>query len=111
MLTEEQVQELIEKSLPSMINGMKAELRQSIDWQVKDQAAKIVGAAVQEWIKENIIPEIHAALVESKEGLVLLGLEFSKRAVAEIADAMANTLKTNLERSYKRSEIFKKMFE
>lgn len=103
--------ELVELALPSVLDGLKQELTRTIDWQVKERAAKLVGDHVETWIKENILPEITSILIESKEGLIQLGAKVGPALVEEMTAALLAQFKKNLEQSWDREKIFSAMFK
>ena len=103
-------EELLELALPSVLEGIKKEMVQTIDWQTKDAAAKLVTTHVSEWITANILPEITKRLVEEKESLISLGTTLGAATVEAVSAAMLDQLKKNLE-GYKRTTIFKALFD
>lgn len=102
--------ELVELALPSVLEGIRKELVQTIDWQVKEDAAKIVSAHVTAYIQENVLPEITRQLVESKDGLIALGGALGPAVIAAMTDALMEELKKNLQGSWDRKKIFDAMF-
>jgi hypothetical protein len=104
-------EQLLKDSLPSMIEGFKAEIKASINWEVKNKTAELVSAHVQQWVKDNLVPEITAALVESKEGLVSLGVSLSPQIVEILTASLIASLKEKMEKSWERSKIFEAMFK
>lgn len=105
------IDELLQSSLPSIVEGFKKELSSKISWQVQEQAAKAVTEHTSEWIKTNILPEITTSLVESKEGLIGLGQKMGPAIIDALVASMLDAMKKNLESSYKRDEIFKALFK
>lgn len=103
--------ELVAMALPSVLEGLKAEIRQTIDWQVKEQAGKLVASHVTEWMKENILPELTKQLVESKDGLMALSAELAPKMVEMLAESLLSELKEKLEKSWERNKIFESMFK
>ena len=110
MITPEQMNEMLEAAKPSIVEGFKKEIAQSITWQVKDRAGEIVRKAVEDWIKENIIPEIYKELAESKESFISLGATIAPMMVQQLTEALAGSFKERMESSYERRAIFKACF-
>ena len=104
-------EELLELALPSVLEGLKKELTQTIDWQVRDTASKLVSEYVATWVKEEVIPEIGKRLTEQKEGLISLGTAIGPQVVEAVTSVLLDELKKNLSSSYKRSAIFKALFD
>ena len=111
MIASEKVQELLEAATPSIIEGLKEEVKRSIIWQVKDDAAKLVSEQVQTWVKENILPEVVKQLVESKEGLMQISAQLAPKLAETMVTSLAESFKENMESSYKRRDMFTKMFD
>jgi hypothetical protein len=101
---------LVEQALPSIIEGLKAELKQSLTYEVRSQATQVVAAHVTAWVTENVLPELTAALVESKDGLVALGPVLAEGMVAEMAKSMSAALAAKLTNSWDRKKIFEACF-
>ena len=94
-----------------MIDGFKAEIKASINWEVKSKTASLVAAHVEQWVKDNLLPEITVALVESKEGLIKVATDFAPRAVEALTDSLSKSLKERLEKSWDRTKSFEAMFK
>lgn len=103
--------ELVEMALPSVLDGLKAEIRQTIDWKVKEQAGNLVAAHVTEWMKENILPDLTQQLIESKEGLMKLGAALAPKMVEMLTASLLSELKEKLEKGWERNKIFEAMFK
>ena len=105
MITPEQMNEMLEAAKPSIVDGFKKEIAQSITWQVKDRAGELVRKAVEDWIKENIIPEIYKELAESKDSFISIGTALAPLMVEQLTEALANSFKGKMEQSYERRAI------
>ncbi len=110
-LTEEQVAQIFEEVRPSLVESLKTELAQSIEWQAKESVRGIVAAEVTKWCQENVIPDLKTRLVESKEGIRAAVVPATEKIAEALGTALAQSLAKNLESSYKRSGIFKAMFD
>jgi hypothetical protein len=106
MLSNEQIQEMLEAAKPSIIESIKADVKQCISWEVKEQAAKQVRTHVESWIAENVIPEITAALVESKQGLVSIGVALGPAIVDSVVQVLTKEVSEKLGKSWERKKIF-----
>jgi hypothetical protein len=105
------VQKLLEDSLPSMMEGFRAEIKSSVNWQVKDTVGKLVTDHVIEWVSANVLPEITAALVESKESIVSTGAALGPQVVTILTEGLLENLKKNLENSWKRDKVMEALFK
>jgi hypothetical protein len=110
-LNQKQIEKLLESSMPSIVEGFKRQIINSISLDVSTQAGQDIAKFVREWVQVNILPEIEKSLVENKEGLVAVGILFAERSVETIAEAMVASLKENLSQSWTRTEIFKSLFK
>jgi hypothetical protein len=103
-------EELVALALPSVVEGLKKDLSGRIEWQVKEDAAKLVSAHVQEYVKSEILPAITLQLIESKDGLIALGGTLGPAIVEALTASLLAGLKERLEKSWERDIIFKAMF-
>ena len=106
----EQMQELIANQMPSILEGMKKELRETLTTQAVRCATDLVSKATAEWMNENLVPEIHRQLVESKDGLLVVAEEFGKELTIQLTEALSGSLKKRLESSWERKKIFSALF-
>lgn len=104
-------EELVALALPSVIDGLKKDLSSRIEWQVKEDAAKLVSAHVQEYVKQEILPAITLQLIESKDGLIALGGTLGPAIVTALTEAMLAELQKKLTASWDRAKIFEAMFK
>lgn len=109
-LTEEQVDALLKDAAPQVTSALISELKTCLDWNLKETAAELVRDHTTAWINENVLPEITAALVESKDGLVSLGLKVAEGAVQVTADALVQAIRKNLENNWDRKKIVEALF-
>lgn len=103
--------ELVELALPSVLEGLKQEIKGTIDWNVKNDAAKLVSEHVSTFLKEEILPEITRQLLESKDGLITLGTSLGPALVEAMTAALLEEFKKKLQNSWERSKIFEAMFK
>jgi len=106
MLTPEQINEMLEAAKPSIIESIKADVKQCITWEVKEQCAKQVRNHVEGWITENVIPAITAELVESKQGLVSIGAALGPAIVDAVVQTLTKEVSEKLGKSWERKKIF-----
>lgn len=111
MLTQEQINELLESAKPSIIESIKNDLKQSISYEMKQVCAQQVKQHTEAWIKENVIPEITAALVEGKDGLISAGVKLAPAIMDEITKSMTAAVSEKLKSSWERKKIFGAMFD
>lgn len=111
MITVEQINEMLEAAKPSIIEGFKKEIKDGISWEVKNAAMQIVSTETQKWIKENIIPEIVKELIESKQGLISIGVKLAPKLVDALVVEMTKAFTSKLENSWERNKIFESIFK
>jgi len=111
MLNVEQTKEIIDRHLPSILDGLKDELRQTIAWDVKQAATAQVSKFVVEWVQEHVIPEVAKQLVESKDGLISLGGKLGQETVDAVTAAMTAQLTETLKNSWSRKGVFEALFK
>ncbi len=106
MINQQMMDELLEAAKPSIIEGLKKELSQSISWEAKQTMQKQVVEHVSAWVQENVLPEITAQLVESREGIISVGPEMARLLVEQLAQGFADTIAKKMESSWERKKIF-----
>lgn len=98
--------ELLEAAKPAVIESLKTELAKGISYEARQKCADMVRRHVEEWVVENILPEVTASMIESKDGLISVAVGLAPTVVDEIQKAVIVSVKNNLETSYKRKQIF-----
>jgi hypothetical protein len=111
VLTQEQVNELLESAKPSIIQSIKEDLKQSITYEMKQVCARQVKEHTEQWIKENVIPEITKELIEGKDGLIAVGVKLGPAIVDEVVKSMTAAVAENLKQSYSRRGIFEALLK
>lgn len=111
MLDQKDLEELLEAAKPSVIEGLKKELANSITWEMKSKVNEQIGAHVKAWVEKELLPEITKHLIESKEGMISLGKALGPAIVDEVVKAMVLSLSENMKNSWSRGELFKAMFK
>ncbi len=111
MITEEMLQETLKSTLPSVLEGLKQSFRERTIRDAENKMSQIIAETVSTFMKEQIIPEIQLALIESKNGLISTVPIFAEEVTKLIADAMIKDLKKHLENSWERQKIFEAMFK
>ena len=104
-----QIQELLDAAKPKVIQSLQEELTRSITYDVRSRAATEVSDHVTAWVKENIIPEVTAALIESKEGLISLGVQIAPKLVDVLTASFIEGVSEKLKNSWERRKIFESM--
>ena len=111
LLSEEQIQDLIEKSMPDIKKSVVEHVASRMSWTVSDMLATQVREFVTEWVKENILPDLATHLLTKKEMLAGVAKETAPKLAQLFGEAMADSIKKNLESSYNRQKIFEAMLK
>jgi uncharacterized membrane-anchored protein YjiN (DUF445 family) len=110
MLTQEQVNELLESAKPSIIEGLKRDISNSVTYTMKENAGQVIREHVTEWIKNNVIPEITKQLIEGKEGLIKAGFLLAESTCNMLMESMVKDLGKRLQNDWERKKILEAMF-
>lgn len=105
-LSDEQIKDILEELKPSIVDGLKIDLQNSINTQIDYDAREIIGQLAKNWIKEHIVPEIEKALIESKDGLVSVGINAVDELTTALARSLTDMVKQKLENNWERKKIF-----
>lgn len=107
MLTQEQISAAVSDALPDVLAGLRKEITEQALYQAKNAASVAVQKSVTDWVNAELVPEIHKALVSSKDGLIDFAPKFAKAVTEELVASMTDELKKRLEQSWNRQSIFK----
>lgn len=111
MISEEMLQEALKSTLPSVLEGLKQSFKERAIGEAENRISQVIAETVTTFMKEEIVPEIQKALIESKEGLINTVPLFTGEITTLLAEAMTKELKKKLETSWDRQKIFEAMFE
>jgi len=106
MLTQDQINEAVQASVPNILSGLRREIEERMVREAMQVATAEVQKAVAEWVKVNLIPSVEKALTESKDGLVATGPVMAKAMTDQIGVALAQTVQKKLESSWERKKLF-----
>ena len=110
-LSEEQIQNLIEKSMPDIKKSVVENVASRMSWTVSELLATQVKEFVTAWVKENILPDLATYLLTNKDMLSGVAKETAPKVAQLFGEAMADSIKKNLESSYNRQKIFEAMLK
>jgi len=106
MLSQEQINQAVADVVPDVLRGLREEIKERALYDAKNQALKEVNAAVTTWVKTEIIPQVHIALAESKDGLISFSTKLAGEITSAVSDSLIKSLRENLEKSWERKKIF-----
>ena len=109
-LSDEQIEEILESSRVSIIEGLKKDLVSSMQSSIDYAAREEVVNFTVKWVRENILPEIVKSLTEQRKGLLEAAVRSSEEITESFAKSLAETMKKNMGSEWNRKEIFKAMF-
>ena len=101
-----EIQEMLEAAKPSVIESLKKQLADSVSYEVKSETCTLIREHVQTWVKENVLPEVTKAMIESKEGMISTGVALAPAMVDEIVKAMTLSISENMKTSWDRKKLF-----
>lgn len=110
-LTKEQIASILDDAKPSIIAGLRDQIKEQVRWEMSPVVTKMITEEVTAFMGAEIIPVIKQQLIESKDGLISVAIELSKAIAADLAASLAGTMKKKLENSYDRQKIFKALFD
>lgn len=111
LLSPEQIQKLLDESLPSITKEFKEKVLTQLEYSATGAAAETVKEYVVAWVKDEILPEIKKELVGHKSAMLLAAVDFAGKAQEMLAAAMIAALGENLKAGYKREQLLKAMFD
>jgi len=107
MLNQEQINQLLEDAKPDIVNSLKKAVMEDLTREVNRNCVEVFKNHINSWLKENILPEITKTLIESKEGLIKVGVQVTTEINDMLAKSMVAHIKERLEKEWTRGEIFK----
>lgn len=111
MTTEEQVQKALAAALPDIVGALKEEIKNTVSYRVKEEISQQVNKTITEWYSVELVPEVLKVLAQEKEGLIGSIPKFATALNEALMASMLAKAKENLESSYRRNDILKKLFE
>ncbi len=111
MLKQKEIDEILEKAKPSIIEGLRKEVVSAAIQNFKYSFESEIANHITKWIKEEILPEITKKLVEGKEGLISAGVKIVPSIVTAITESVTDSIKKKMEDSWDRKKILTALFE
>jgi hypothetical protein len=108
-ITQEEILAVMENHRDELVAHMVEETKKSITNQINWSLQTEINNIVQKFIKEEIAPEIQAQLVESKPAILKAVAVMADELSTDLAKALLETARENLNQSYKRSQILKEL--
>lgn len=106
MLTQEQINQAVSDVVPDVLRGLREEIKERALFAAKEAAITEVNKAVVEWVKSELIPDVHTALAESKDGLVSFAPKLAGEVTSALSSALMDALRKKLENSWERKRVF-----
>ncbi|WP_116521028.1 hypothetical protein [Achromobacter insuavis] len=106
MLSQEQIQQAVSDAMPDVLRGLRREIEDRLVREAIQTASMSVTAQVNEWVKENLVPEVLKALTESKDGLIAAAPVMAETMVQALNVSLQETITKKLESSWERKKIF-----
>jgi len=91
-MNKEDIDKLLDEIKPDIKESLQKEMLSSLTYDVKQQAISQIASGVKQFVNDEIMPEIMKQLVESKEGLISVGVKAGPLVVDEISKAMCLTV-------------------
>ena len=105
-LSQEQIESLIEKSMPDIKKAVVENVVSRMTWSISDILAQQLKDFVTEWVKENVLPDVATHLVTNKDMLVGVAAESAPKIAILVSEAMADSIKKTLEDRFSRGKLF-----
>lgn len=109
-LSEQDIQGIVSDATAKLKADLAANLTQKLDCVVTAEASEAVRKHVQQWVAENVIPDVTAILTEGKASLVNAATKSAEAMCDALAQSMKDTLAKKLEQSWDRKKVFEAMF-
>lgn len=110
-LTPEQEKEILDAAFEHMKDTVIKTAVSSTSWKIEHELKEAVASIVTKFVADEIAPEILVSLNEQKSAIVQAAIVSADKLAVMLAESLTAKLAENLGRSYRRDEIFKKMFE
>ena len=106
MLTQEQIQSAVADAMPDVLAGLRKQVAEQALLQAQRAAADEVQKAVVEWVRVELIPEVHLTLAQNKSSLVSIAPTIASHIGEALSVALMENIKKKLESSWERKKIF-----
>ena len=81
-LSDDQMQQLVADATQNLQIKLQQSLVERLEFTVAESAARLVRSHVEEWIKQNVLPDVTTLLQDSKSTLLASSIE-GANAIAE----------------------------
>lgn len=110
-LTQEDFEKLVEEAKPAILNAFKEEVTKSISWEMKSKATELIRAAIEDWVKAEILPTLAEHLIASKDGLLSVAKKAADEVSDEIVKGLVASVKEKMANSWNRKAVFEALFK
>lgn len=110
-LSDDQMQQLVADATQNLQIQLQQSLVKRLEITVTESAARLIHSHVEAWIKQNVLPDVTTLLEDGKAALLASSIEGANAIAEGLAEGMKDTALKNLENPYRRSEIFKTLFQ
>lgn len=110
MLTKEQIDDTVKDMLPNIMAAFKEEIKETALSQARETVRDQIRVAVEDWVKENLIPEIIKHLAEEKDGIISTIPKMIDEITHSLSKSLCGDLNKNLSSSWTRKKIFEALF-
>ncbi len=110
MLTDKQKQEILDEAFEQVKAGVVENAIEHVDWNIKHELSTRTNNVVQEWVLNELKPELVASLNENKSFLIDAALVSAESMAKELAKVMSAKMAENLASPYDRRKIIEALF-
>jgi len=110
-LSDDQMQQLVADATKNLQIQVQQNLTKRLEFVVTESATQLIHSHVEEWIRQNVLPDVTTLLEDGKATLLASSIEGANAIAEEFAKAMKGIALKNLESPYRRSEIIKTLFQ
>lgn len=110
MLTQKQITVMLEGMEAEIAESVKAQVKAEITTNIKYELGASVRKVVQTYLETEIADEVRAALVETKPAILAAIATMAQGAGESLAEALLEDATERIKKDYYRREIVKALF-
>lgn len=105
------LQDEVASAMPALLSQLREQLKDRMGAEAQAVAMREVNAAVTQWAKDVLVPEVRAQLEAGKDGYIVAAQEIAEGLGRALGEAIIDNAKANLKHSWNIRKIAEALFQ
>ena len=110
-LTDEQLAAIVQESKDEIRKMVLNSVKEDLSWHVRQVLRDGLAHEIGEVVKTEILPDVRAALLENKAGIIEGAVKASDEIGEMMREVLVEKVQKSLSDSYHRSQVIKALFD